>query len=49
MFQHRLRHFGYGGVSAERDVNGMLWECVTADLQAAGIRQTWSSMSYRLK
>ena len=34
----RLRRLGYRGVSAERDVNGMLWERVTVDQQAAEIR-----------
>jgi hypothetical protein len=37
---HRLGRLGCGGVSAERDVNGMLWERVMADQQAAEIRQT---------
>lgn len=35
------------GVSVERDVNGMLRERVTANQQAAEIRQTWPSTSYR--
>ena len=38
---YRLGRLGRGGVSAERDVSGMLWERVTADQQAAEIRQTW--------
>jgi len=32
---------------AERDVNGILWEGVTADQQAEEISQTWPSMNYR--
>ncbi len=35
--------------SAERDVKGILWERVTADQQAAEIRQTRPSTSYRPK
>jgi len=34
-----------GGFSVVRDVNGILWERVTADQQAAEIRQTWLSTS----
>ena len=30
--------------SAEREVNEILWERVTADQQAAEIRQTWPAM-----
>jgi hypothetical protein len=34
-------------VSAGRDVKGILWDRVTADRQAAEIRQTYPSTSYR--
>jgi hypothetical protein len=40
-----IGRLGCGGVSAERGVNGMLWERVTADQQAAEIRQTRPSTS----
>lgn len=41
----RLGRLGWGGVSAERAVKGMLRERVTADQQTTEIRQTWSSTS----
>jgi len=49
-----LRHLGWEDplsptFSAERDVNGILWERFTADQQAAEIRQTWSSTNYQPK
>ncbi len=42
----KLRHLGWedpssGSFSAERDVNGILWERFTAEQQAEEIRQTW--------
>ena len=49
-----LRHLGWEDplsptFSAERDVNGILWECFTADQQAAEIRRAWPSTSYHPK
>ncbi len=49
-----VRHLGWedpsaSGFSAERDVNGILWERFTADQQAAEIQQTWPSASYQPK
>lgn len=38
-----------GGVSAGREVKGMLRERMMADQQTAEIRQIWPSMSYRPK
>jgi hypothetical protein len=37
-FSYRLGWLGCRGSSVERDVNGMLWERITADQQAAEIR-----------
>jgi hypothetical protein len=45
----RLGRLGCGGVSAEREVNGMLRERVTADQQTSESRQTWPSTSYQPK
>jgi hypothetical protein len=38
-----LGPLGCGGLSAEREVNGMLQELVMADWQAAETSQTWPS------
>jgi len=49
-----LRHLGWEDpasttFSAERDVNGILWEEFSPEHQAEEIRQTWPSVTYRPK
>ena len=40
---------GWGGVSAEREVDAMLWERFVANQQAAETRQTWPSTGDQTK
>jgi hypothetical protein len=47
-----LRHLGWEDpaspiFSAERDVNGILWEHFSSEQQAEEIRQTWPGVAYR--
>jgi hypothetical protein len=47
-----LRHLGWEdpaspAFSAERDVNGILWEHFSSEQQAEEIRQAWPSVTYR--
>jgi hypothetical protein len=47
-----LRHLGWEDpasltFSAERDVNGILWEHFSPEQQAEEIRQTWPNVTYR--
>ena len=48
----RLRHLGWEDPTSERfsaecDVNGIVWERFTAELQADEIRRTWPTVVYR--
>lgn len=47
-----LRHLGWEDpasptFSAERDVNGILWEHFSPEQQAEEVRQTWPNVTYR--
>ena len=47
-----LRHLGWEdsnamAMSAETDVNGIVWERFTAEQQAEEIREIWSEVDYR--
>ena len=46
-----LRHLGWEDntateMTAETDVNGILWECFTKEQQAEEIREIWSDADY---